>query len=196
MISVDPQSSAFQEPAAAWYCIHTKPKSEHIATAHLKLLEGIDVFCPRIRYQKSTRRGKVWFVEAMFPGYTFAHCDLGQWLRAINAANAVLGVVRFGEKNYPPVPSSVVEECRRLVGDDAVITLREEWKEGDEVEVLEGPARGIQAIITKVMPGKERVRILMEILGQSREVEISPESLSRKESNIRAAAAKSSLGES
>ena len=92
-----------------WYCIQTRPKSEHIATAHLKLLEDVEVFCPRIRFQKNTKRGKVWFNEALFPGYTFVKLDLGIWLRAVNTTNAVLGVVRFGN-NFPPVPDAIVEE--------------------------------------------------------------------------------------
>lgn len=168
------------EDHSAWYCIHTKPKSEHIATAHLRQLDPeMGVFCPLIRFQKNTRRGKVWFQEALFPGYTFARFELGQWLRAVNATHAVLGVVRFGD-SYPPVPASVIEEWIRTVDSDAVITLEEDLKEGDEIEVLEGPARGIKAVITKVMPGKERVSILMEMLGQFREVEVSTDAISRK----------------
>ncbi len=163
-----------------WYAIHTKPKSEHIATAHLKHLDAeMEVFCPRIRFQKKTRRGKIWFVEAMFPGYTFARIDLGQWLRAVNATAAVLGVVRFGP-HYPPVPDEIVDEWRANVNAEAVITVEEKLAEGDEVEVVEGPAIGIRAVITKVLPGHERVNILMDMLGQTREVEVSRDAVSRK----------------
>ncbi len=176
-----------------WYAIHTKPKSEHIATAHLKLLDPeIEVFCPRIRFQKKTRRGKVWFVEAMFPGYTFARVELGQWLRAVNATAAVLGVVRFGP-HYPTVPDEAVTEWRNHLDDEAMVTVMEKLEEGDEVEIVEGPITGIKAIITKILPGQERVNILMDMLGQTREVQISRDAISRKK-DIRVASTKIDKG--
>lgn len=176
----DPEAYQPKEEDIHWYAIHTKAKSEHIATAHLKLLDPeMQVFCPRIRFQKKTKRGKVWFVEAMFPGYTFARFDLGEWLRGVNATTAVLGVVRFGTE-YPFVPDEAVEEWRNTVDDQAIITVEEKLEEGDEIEIIEGPITGLKAIITKVMPGSERVSILMDMLGQTREVEISRDAISRK----------------
>ena len=55
-------SSSPSEPA--WYCLKTQTKREAIAAAHLRELEGVEVFCPMLRYRKATRRGKVWWVEA------------------------------------------------------------------------------------------------------------------------------------
>ncbi|HXO97259.1 MAG TPA: transcription termination/antitermination NusG family protein, partial [Chthoniobacterales bacterium] len=57
---------------SAWYCLRAQPKREHIAAAHLRILQGVTVFCPRIRFQRATQRGLVWVTEAMFPGYLFA----------------------------------------------------------------------------------------------------------------------------
>ncbi len=162
-----------------WYCIHTRSKSEHIASAHLKLLDDVEVFCPRVRYQKNTKRGKVWFNEALFPGYTFARLNLGSHLRAVNATNAVLGVVSFGD-NHPPVPDAIIEEWRSYVNDDALITIEDDLQAGDEIEVIDGPAVGIETVVTKVLPGKERVRILMEMLGQPLEIEVPREAVNRK----------------
>src|SRR5258708_9094266 len=55
-----------------WFCLRTQPKHEHIAAAALRHRLEIRCFAPRVRFPKATRRGKVWFVEAMFPGYLFA----------------------------------------------------------------------------------------------------------------------------
>ena len=62
----------------AWYCVQTRPKSEHIARASLLQFGDVEVYCPRLRYHKTTRRGKVWFTEALFPCYLFARFDLGE----------------------------------------------------------------------------------------------------------------------
>jgi len=43
---------------------------------------------------------------------------------------------------------------------------------GEEVQVVEGPFRGIRAVVTRVMPARERVTVLLELLGMEREVEV------------------------
>ena len=56
-----------QQPQAGWYVVRTRQKSEHIAAAHLQKYANLDqVFCPRIKFEKATLRGKVWFIEALF----------------------------------------------------------------------------------------------------------------------------------
>jgi transcriptional antiterminator RfaH len=42
-----------------WFCVRTQTKREHIAAGHLREIEGVEVFCPRLRYRKATRRGKI-----------------------------------------------------------------------------------------------------------------------------------------
>ena len=61
-----------QMDTALWFCVRTQPKHEHIAAAGLQRRLNVNCFAPRLRYRKMTRRGAVWFVEAMFPGYLFA----------------------------------------------------------------------------------------------------------------------------
>ena len=62
----------------AWYCLRTQTKREHLAAASLRQVEGIEVVCPRLRYKKVTRRGKIWWVEPLFPGYLLARFALAE----------------------------------------------------------------------------------------------------------------------
>lgn len=48
---------------------------------------------------------------------------------------------------------------------------------GDDVEILTGALTGITALISQVLPGEERVRILLDWLGDTREVELSSDTL-------------------
>ena len=156
-----------------WRCVHTKPKCEHIAAKHVQMLghDGVDVFCPRVRFCKNTKRGKVWFVESMFPGYIFVKFDLFRSLRGINGAHGVTRVVRFAD-NFSVVSDEVVDELRANFDDTELITVHQTMIEGDEVEVTEGPFKGANAVVRQIHPGKDRVRILLEFLGSNREVEV------------------------
>ncbi len=159
-----------------WYCVKTAPKREHVVAEHLRDLEDVDVFCPRLRYRKATRRGKVWWVEAMFPGYVLARFDLTEMRRMVEFSQGVTGLVRFGSF-VPEVPESFVEALRREVREHESIegetlTLAPKIERGDEVEVAHGPLGGFEGRVVEVLPGRERVRVLLEFLGQEQVVDV------------------------
>jgi transcriptional antiterminator RfaH len=154
-----------------WYCVQTRPKGEHIAAAHLRQLHGVSAFCPRLRFQRGTRRGQVWFVEALFPGYVFARFVPATMWRAVQHAHGVARLLEFGGR-YPLVDEDVIEALRSEMGDDEVREVKVGAAVGDEVELASGALRGLAGVITKVLSGGERVRVLMEFLGEQRLVEV------------------------
>jgi transcriptional antiterminator RfaH len=160
---------------AAWYCVRTQPKREHIAAGQLELLEGVEVFAPRIRFKRRTPRGKVWFEESLFPGYIFARFD-PLMLRAVSAAVGVRGLVKFAGV-CAVVPASVVEMLRTDSKAPIVIPDEPSVKEGDEAVVAEGSLMGLKAVITQVMPGGERVKVLLELMGTAVEAEVPVDTL-------------------
>src|SRR6266702_8086274 len=108
---VDRAEAAPSSGVPAWFCVRTQPKHEHIAAGHLKKEPDIQVFLPRIRFKRSTRRGPVWFTEALFPNYLFARFDLAACLRKLHHLQGVRGVVHFGEQ-WPTIPDDVIAELR------------------------------------------------------------------------------------
>ena len=161
-----------QTPSSfAWLCVKTQPKREHIAAGRLELLAGVEVFCPRIRFQRNTKRGKVWFEEALFPGYLFARFDMPTMLRAVSSAYGVRGLVRFAGE-CAQVPDFVVDALRN--GSDDVVVIKEPLlKAGDVAVMAEGAMRGLRAIVTQVLSGGERIKILMDLMGTQVAAEVS-----------------------
>ncbi|GAA5483627.1 transcription termination/antitermination protein NusG [Haloferula sargassicola] len=161
-----------------WYCVRTAPKREHLAAGHLRELEGVEVFCPRLRYKKATRRGRVWWVEAMFPGYILARFDIVEMRRMVEYSQGVTGLVKFGTE-VPEVPESFVELLRREVHhreeEDApedTVTLVPQIDDGDEVELANGPLSGFEGRVVQVLPGRDRVKVLLEFLGHEQVVDV------------------------
>lgn len=155
----------------AWYVVHTRPKCEHIAAALMGGLENVEVYCPRIRFQKSTRRGKVWFVEALFPSYFFARFVPMDSLRAVKHSQSVIKVVDFGG-NLTSVPDRIIDELKAEMKGDEVREIVTEVKVGDTVELTEGPMRGLKGIVNAMLSGADRVRVLLEFLGRENAVEV------------------------
>lgn len=166
--------TAEREPQ--WYCVRCQTKREHIAADHLRELAGVTVFCPRLRYRKATRRGKIWWVEPMFPSYVLARFTMPDMERAVTFCQGVRGLVRFGS-DVPAVPAGFVEAIKREMqagasDDGEMITLAPAIAPGDEVEVAHGPLRGMQGTVISVPSALERVKILLEFLGKPQAVEL------------------------
>lgn len=156
--------------SSRWYCVRTQSKREHIAVGQLSRVEDIEVFCPRIRFQRNTKRGKVWFEEALFPGYLFARFDFNKNVRAVSGTVGVRGLVRFaGECAHVP---AVVVDMLRQEADGTVVIPEPALKTGDQAVLAEGAMRGLRAVVTQVMPGGERVKILMELMGTAVTAEV------------------------
>jgi transcriptional antiterminator RfaH len=160
----------------AWFCVRTQTKREHIAANHLRELEGIEVFCPRLRYRKATRRGKIWWVEPLFPGYLLARFSLAEMERAVTFCQGVRGLVRFGPE-IPPVPDSFVESLRNEIrnrpeGEEELLSVAPVLQVGEEVEIAHGPLQGMRGTIVSVAPAHERVKILLDFLGQPHAIDV------------------------
>lgn len=165
----------YQEPK--WYCVKSQPRQEHVAAANLGRLDGIEIFCPRIRFKKCTRGGRVAIVtEALFPGYIFANFRLDLEHRKVRYAHGVQGIVHFGQK-YASVPSGIIADLQRQIGEESVAEIPSALSEGASVKIIHGAFRGLSAVITQVRPASERVRVLLEFLGRKIEAELSSESV-------------------
>ena len=53
-----------------------------------------------------------------------------------------------------------------------IVTFDPELRIGDSVQIAEGAFQGLQAVVTQLLPAKERVKVLLEFLGRSVEAEI------------------------
>jgi transcriptional antiterminator RfaH len=174
-----PHRNQTESAESPWYCLRSQPKHEHIAAAHLRLLEGVTVFCPRIKFKRATRQGLVSVTEAMFPGYLFASFELGEMHRQVLYAPGVSGIVRFADR-YPTVDEGALAQLREHIGGAEVKELNYKLSQGDDVEIVEGAFVGLEAVVTQVLPAKERVKVLMEFLGRKIEAEVDRASVLRQ----------------
>ena len=133
------------------------------------------MFLPRISLSKQRRGRWQTVVEALFPGYLFVHLDLdSQNVAPIRSTRGVLGLVRLGGE-VRAVPDGIIDELRaRQI--DGSIELRPVFKPNDPVILVDGPMAGLNAVF-KAQTGLERVTILLEILGRTNVVTVSPQQI-------------------
>ncbi len=162
------------EEQRQWYVVRTQTKRERLAAEHLRGLEEIEVFCPMLRYRKATRRGKIWWEEALFPSYVLACFHMNEQQRAVSFCQGVRGFVKFGNV-IPSVPQWFIDEMKLTWQEHAendVLTVKPRFEKGDEVELAHGPLQGLKGSVVEVLPGIERVKVLLEFLGQQQMIDI------------------------
>ena len=180
MTRVDKQDAplllaSMTEPVA-WFCLRSQPRHEHIAARQLALMADVEVFNPRIRFARPTRHGPVWVTESLFPNYLFARFDWRDALNKVHYAPGISGIVHFGSR-WPIVPAPLIEEIRNLVGETGIHEISKELAAGDKVRIAGGAFHGLEAVITQVLPGQQRVAVLLDFLGRQSTLEVGAESI-------------------
>lgn len=154
----------------AWFAVLTKPRAEALAQEHLSR-QGYDCLFPRVRRLLRTAHGVETRVESLFPRYLFLRADPGTTsLAAVRSTRGAVGLVRFGGEPTR-VPDAVVDRIRGRIGTgDGFVQLdAPDYLPGERLRVTEGAFGGLEAVFQCVESGG-RVRLLLELLGQRREV--------------------------
>jgi transcriptional antiterminator RfaH len=115
----------------------------------------------------------------MFPGYLFARFELSEMHRQVSYAHGVSGIVRFGDR-YPTIDEGALVQLRDHAGDTEVKELDYGLSQGDDVKIAGGAFAGLEAVVTQVLPAKQRVKVLMDFLGRKMEAEVEDSSVLRQ----------------
>jgi transcriptional antiterminator RfaH len=136
-----------------WYVINTKPKKEG-QVERLFVEGGFTIYCPKYVHEKR--------VGPFFPGYAFLHFEFPDQYQMVKYTRGVKRIV--GNDDGPtPIPDEVVLGIKGREKDGLIVFERygEEPVAGDEIEVVEGPLKGLKGIFRKEAGPHERVMILL-----------------------------------
>jgi len=142
----------------------------------------LEVFNPRLRIERSTRRGMVRTVEPLFPCYVFVR-GMANTLNEIRYVAGVSTLVHFGLQ-IPTVADPVIEELKQCFEEDTELHVEDRILLGSEVLIADGAFRDCQAIVLKLLPARQRVQVLLDILGRQTVVEVDRQSVIVENQNM------------
>ena len=156
-----------------WYVAVSQPRKEFFAKRNLDC-QGFESFLPQI--DGSVRRARK--MEAvrrpLFPRYLFVSLDLGvdRW-RSVMGTFGISHLVMQGERPLAAAPG-IVEAL--LAAQDCGFDFRHHLAVGQQVRFIFGPFADQIGRLAE-MKDRERVQVLIEMLGAARRVRVDISSL-------------------
>ena len=157
-----------------WYVVATQARRESTAQANLEK-QRYRVFCPRICLKKRQRGKWQEVVEPLFPGYVFVELLLGRDDPApIRSTIGCIGLIRSGSE--PSIVPKIVMSGLLALGSKPK-KLDSVFESGEKVRFEAGPFRGLHGVY-QMANGRDRVKVLISLLGRDNLVLTSPDNLS------------------
>jgi transcriptional antiterminator RfaH len=156
--------------------VYCKPRQERVANRNLER-QGFETYLP-VTQQRRRRLGRsIMVIEPMFPRYLFIRLDSrhDNW-GPIRSTLGVTALVRFGQ--FPaPVPDELIGNLRQRDDEEGIQQLLEyAYRPGEPLRIAEGVMAGFEGIYL-ARSAKDRVLVLLEILGQQARVELARDTI-------------------
>jgi transcriptional antiterminator RfaH len=154
-----------------WYILNTKPKKEfHVEKIFTEA--GFRIYNPKYKHD-----GRV---KPFFTGYEFIYFKYPEHYQLVKYTRGVKKVV--GTQEGPiPIPEEVLDALKAREVDGLIELLKygEEPELGDEIEVVEGPLKGLKGIFKRELSDADRVLILLNYVSYQGQLVIEKKKLKK-----------------
>lgn len=136
-----------------WYVLNTKPRKESPVES-LLTQAGFTVYLPRYRQDS--------IIRPFFPGYLFLKFNYPRDYQTIVYTRGVNKIVGYGQRPVPVEPEVI--NCLKAREKNGLIELMkygDDPQPGDEIQVMEGPLKGLKGIFCRELSDRQRVMILL-----------------------------------
>lgn len=169
-------SSSESLEQSSWYCLRCRRTQEKLSALHLRLLLGVAVFCPRIRFKQINRNAERWVTEPLFPGYFFAKFDSERVVAEALTAYGVSDVLQL-DSRYAVVPDEIINELKQQTRSTEIGSLASALVPGERWRVVDDIANGLEVVILQILPARERIELLLEFLQREARARLSDDTL-------------------
>ena len=155
----------------SWYVIQTKPKKESEAASYLSV-KGLEVYCPLLETYSRLQGRLIQGCKPLFPGYIFGNFDYISDYTLIKWGRGVKKIVSFSTGQPAAISEDVVVEIKNRSGSAGIVRIERNFQPKDPVRVKSGPFKDFLGVFEDWVPEKERVRILLNLIGYQPQVEM------------------------
>ncbi|TET18716.1 MAG: hypothetical protein E3J76_06930 [Candidatus Aminicenantes bacterium] len=154
-----------------WFVLNTKPKKE-FQVEKLFIAGGFKIYTPKYMHEKR--------LKPFFSGYGFIYFDYPAQYQMVKYTRGVKRII--GSQGGPiPISERIIQEIkkREINGLIELDKYGGEPEIGDEIEIMEGPLKGMRGIFKKEITEKERVLILLSYVSYQGQLIIEKKKLKK-----------------
>jgi len=146
-----------------WIAVRSKPRAEKVAFEQL-VKKSIKAYLPLVKERRKWSDRKKWVELPLFSSYLFVKIELKESIYVLQT-HGVNTIVRFNG-NIAVIENEVIDAIRLALEGGYELEPTEYFMVGDDVEVIEGPMKGAQGIVSR-LKGKNRLIIKIDALQQA-----------------------------
>lgn len=162
------------EQPRRWLVAMTKPHREALALSHLDRQE-FTTYCPLIIKRIRHARRSMDVKRPLFPGYIFIGFEPNARWQAIRSTVGISAIIKRGDA--PDfLDGSFVDALRAREADGVIAKPEAQFKPGQSVSITHGPLAHLIGEVLE-MRDKERILILLQLMGQEVKTLVSAEVL-------------------
>lgn len=146
-----------------WFVLNVKPNKDN-AVIEMLIARDVEYYYPIVwvqRYQNRKPKQRPYF-----SGYIFVQVDpQGQQAADIRWLPGAKTLLRYGEE-LVDVPDQVIRNIKKQVAEinDNGGIKPQHFQPGDELIITSGPFKGYKAIFSAKLTGKQRIKVLLQML--------------------------------
>lgn len=155
-----------------WYCIYYKPNCFKIVATHLSRLESdYEIYSPKLKYFKVVGGKKVEKYQDLFPCYFFLKTD-EENLSLIRFTRGVRRILGNYRGDYSVIDENFINSLKSAEDEDGYIFFENDKKfeKGENIEIIDGPFKGLTAQYLYSLSSQERVAILLNVANSSTKI--------------------------
>ena len=152
-----------------WFAIWTRSRHEQVVRDQLTRKQ-VDVFLPTITRWSRWKDRKKKVDWPLFPGYCFARFDPDDALPILKCSG-VVNIVSV-EGRPAAIPEVEIDSIRLLVGSELQFDPCPMIREGQMVEVIHGPVKGVVGRLMRKDAHRARLVLSVDLIGQAVSVEV------------------------
>ena len=151
-----------------WYAIWTRSRHEQVVREQLQQ-KGYEAFLPTITKWSRWKDRKKRVDWPLFPGYCFVRFEAAERLPVLTCTG-VVSIVSF-DGDIAAIPDFEIDGIRRLVDSNLQFDPCPLIREGEMVEVVHGPLKGVVGRLLR-KGAHARLMLAVDLIGQAVSVEV------------------------
>lgn len=167
----------------SWYVLFVKSGAENAVEQYLnRYFNKTECYAliPLKQFIEKKHGKRHTVVKTLFPGYVFLNATINtKMYYIIKSIPKVFKLLNYTNEHYSRICDKEMTPILKLIEKNNIIGYSKIFLDNSKVRVDSGPLKGLEGVIQKINKRKGRAKIILDIMGSQKVIEIGIEVLDK-----------------